>query len=270
MHAETRDLDFTSAFSDREMTKLRQYKVIFVPGFLSDAWSDTGLYFYPQLKLLNQAGVESSVLKFRSGASSKKAGQALAQAVLQSDKPVVLITHSKGGLDALIGLVDYPQLLDHVKGWIQLQGPIHGTKLVPLLLAHYPESASYIGMGLEMAGADLNVALDFDPRIRELYLKKNATAIAAITTAIPTLSVGTYLLPAPNGLPNTAFYIPKILMDQTGGLSDGLVSPSDSKLPGSNHLIIPRLDHNGLILPMQNAGADLHVFLFRILLHKMQ
>ena len=73
-------------------------------------------------------------------------------------KTVLFAWEQGGGFGHIANLGRFAALLKH-----------HDIR--PVFALKHPEAASYIGMGLEFAGADINVPLDFHPRAREFYLQ---------------------------------------------------------------------------------------------------
>ncbi len=100
--------------------------------------------------------------------------------VTESD--VVIVSHSKGGLDTLHALITNRQLVSRpVVGWVALQAPFFGS---PIAEAH-PPVADLILKGLGGSGQAL---ADLAPTTRGPYMTERATDIADIIGAIPVLS----------------------------------------------------------------------------------
>ena len=101
------------AFGLRHVEVLRRHKVLLVPGYFSDI---DARYFSDQLHWLASIGVEHEKLAVRARQSVAINAPIIATAIQDSTKPVILITHSKGSVDALEALRAQPSLRMKVKG----------------------------------------------------------------------------------------------------------------------------------------------------------
>jgi len=103
-------------FSQQQFNKLQNYKVLLVPGFLTRIELGLNIYFSNYINWFEQSGIDYEIVDMRTGSSMQENGAVIAQAVMDSPKPVILIAHSKGGTDTLEALLNYQQIQAKVKG----------------------------------------------------------------------------------------------------------------------------------------------------------
>ena len=110
----------------------------------------------------------------------------------QNVRRVVIVTHSKGGLDTLEALTTNESLWNApVVGWVALQAPFFGSPVAG------PPADSAIAQNALLAGARqalgrvMPLAQAFDdltPGSRSAYMDQKASAIARLTAAVPVRS----------------------------------------------------------------------------------
>ncbi|MDY6855607.1 MAG: hypothetical protein SWO11_13035 [Thermodesulfobacteriota bacterium] len=118
-----------------------KYQILFVMGFLADPIVMTGCeYFNDQMRWLQDEQISYlRADKENSGFNSQNLPSENADFLKQkieelyrnnSKRKLLIISHSKGGLDTLATLLKYPDILNEkVAGWIPLQTPFEGTPL---------------------------------------------------------------------------------------------------------------------------------------------
>jgi pimeloyl-ACP methyl ester carboxylesterase len=98
-------------------------------------------------------------------------------------KKIVIVTHSKGGLDTLEALLDAPELWGKtVVGWVALQAPFHGS---PLADSSPPAVSDLL---LSAVGGNGQSVEDLKTVTRRPYMEANEDRIAKLTARIPTIS----------------------------------------------------------------------------------
>jgi len=173
------------ASSQKIADKANRYKLIFVRGFLSDARDD---YFGDQLKWAKENSIDALRVNIESEDSPAQNAGIITEAIRQSDKPVILITHSKGGLDSLEAFIKNPAIRSKVKGWLPLQGPFYGSPLAD----HFYERPVLHGSAslmLSIFGGNMGSLSSLRVAIRTPYMKRNEAEIAATLAEVPTISV---------------------------------------------------------------------------------
>jgi hypothetical protein len=259
---------------EREAVKYHGYKIIFLRGIFNNFFStlakkltDGGLplpkgRFEPlvnEIAHLRSMGIDASLAPTKTEEAPMKNGYILAQTILKSDKPVIIVTHSKGGVDALFGLTHYESTHKKVAGWLNLQAPIHGTRL-----ADYFQGQAALHSPLKFLLEDVmkgesKAFEDLTIRNMERFHKMNKKKVAKIVKAFPVLSVGSSFA-IPNGLldwfkpiqKRSAFEIlNRAMLELGGGPNDGFTSIHKTCLKGDYCLILENIDHASLVVTLE-------------------
>jgi len=108
---------------------------------------------------------------------------AILEFLRRTDKQIVIVSHSKGGLDTLHALLRAPELWRKtVVGWVALQAPFHGSPLAD----SSPSAVS--GLLLDAVGGNGQSVEDLKTVTRRPYMEANKDRIAKLTARIPTIS----------------------------------------------------------------------------------
>ena len=236
---------------EKEKMELGKYKVILVPGFLSNATTrpisifgksvQLGKYFGDQMKTLTELGVEYQLADIESEQTPSFNAVIIAKEIEASDKPVILIGHSKGGLDIMETLITRKRLLSKVKGIITIQTPYFGSPIADYILkgGMLEKLVSHL---LKSMGGNLDSLVSLDTRTRGTYYQENAAAINEVIDTVPVITLGSWK----NGVKYELDTVLKPLRDEMlkmGLQNDGQVPLSSAILPGTDHVKIEGVDH---------------------------
>lgn len=116
-----------ATFSDRELQEIKKYKVLLVPGVLAESFdSQSGNQikvgfifedaFLEQKKLLKENKIDFSFLSIDTESPVEVNALTIISEIEKSDKPVLIYSHSKGGLDTLEALRLRPDLMRKLRG----------------------------------------------------------------------------------------------------------------------------------------------------------
>ncbi|MGB8330745.1 MAG: hypothetical protein WCE62_11515 [Polyangiales bacterium] len=120
---------------------------------------------------------------FNSGESVTHNAAAILQFLRSSEKQIVIVSHSKGGLDTLEALLQAPELWgDTVVGWVALQAPFHGTPIAD------PSPSNLSDLLLSAVGGNGQSLDDLKSGTRAAYMATNAARIEELTDSIPVIS----------------------------------------------------------------------------------
>lgn len=115
--------------------------IFVVTGAFSECVGEEGRPFIAGVARLRETGarVETIVVSGRSGTSSnaRQIAVAIEQARLAEDQRIVFVGYSKGALDILHFLVDFPALSPRVDAVVSVGGPIFGTPLADAVDSAY-------------------------------------------------------------------------------------------------------------------------------------
>lgn len=198
-----------------------EVRYLLVPGF---SWRALPGYFAPGVERLRSLGLDA--LRVDTQAFGRVADNArlLREEIARSDKPVVVIGHSRGGLEALEALRQDPALGAKVRAVVTLQSPWGGTpaaKLAPQSLL--PQSRTLGETSLL-------------PELPEgVLLRSVATRLGRRTWARP-----------------LALAAARLMRLAAGQDNDGVVPTAAAIVPGS---VYATLDHVGHWDTVAGAGA---------------
>ncbi|MCB0377759.1 MAG: hypothetical protein KDD33_04640 [Bdellovibrionales bacterium] len=262
----SRDLseDFQNILEDsKALHTMKKYKFILVRGFLADYFDYIDKNFATQVEIFSEMGMKPNldfeVANTDTEAESEINAADIVKAIRDSQKPVILVSHSKGSVDVLYALLTYPELQNKVKGWISVQGAIRGTRLAdnltdPKFVGTSPEdflkhpfravSRWFIDLLISWSSGDSEVLYSLRTDVRELFLAENEEAIRELVSKIPTLSVGSW-----QSYGRLNYFLRKQLevMVPNAPLSDGVIEPMRAVVPGSSYVILDDVSHIDLV-----------------------
>lgn len=133
-----------TSFSETELTRLKSLKVLLVPGVLAESFdSKSGNQikvgfifeagFREQKRLLEKNKINYEYLNFDTESPPSINAKAIITAIQNSLVPVVIYSHSKGGLDTLEALRQRPDLLPKIHGWVSVQSPFWGSPVAEFM-----------------------------------------------------------------------------------------------------------------------------------------
>jgi hypothetical protein len=205
--------------------------------------------------LRNGLGLDTAVVPLPT-AAPVEANAALVAAALTADpRPVVLVAHSKGALEALAALLR-PAVAARVRcrAFIAFQAPFHGSPVADAVCRRHPVRAAaqralrLLGTGSGEGLADLTTAA------RAAWMEAHAADLAALARRVTIVTVAS-VLDGTAGW-NERHYRPLARwMERRGaGPNDGLVPLASTRLPGA-HAILLRGGHRSLVAA--GRGRDL-------------
>ena len=261
-------------FDAAAVEKLQKYKIILVPGFLSDvdasqlpipgAALKPPQHFEEQMDWLKASGADYERLRMTSESSVRENSAIVSAAIRASSRPVILIGHSKGGLDALEALLSDRSLREKVRGFVTLQSPFFGSPVADYVTSNNDLYDLASGVLLTMGG-NKDSMINLTCADRKPYMAANAAAIAEITAAVPVISVATWK-DSVHGQIDTALEPVRDLLLVQGIRSDGVVPVDSALLPGADFVKLSGLDHGVTVSPSRYIKFDRVRFLKALLL----
>jgi len=256
---------------------LKKYKIIFVRGIFTDLYSGLservkalggpipegfGNPFYHEIKWLKTQGIHTTKARIHTEQSPSFNGDIVAELVEESTKPVILISHSKGGNDTLFGLLQNPRIYPKIAGWLTLQAPLYGSPLFDCLVG-CPFTDLGLGLGIDIVGGNFEGLQEMKTPLLTKLHKERAHDINAITRKIPTVSLATQfknpnifltgLTPPKN---KSAFEaLNRFILLAGGGLNDGMTPIKSACLKGSDCVFLKGLDHGNLSVNLKPFRA---------------
>lgn len=241
-------------FGKNQINNLSKYKVLLVPGFLSDAVIDLGRfsairftrlgeYFDDQMKWLTQTGIDHERVDIESEQSPEYNAVIISAAIKKSAKPVLIMAHSKGGIDALEALLTEEDLKSKVKGFLAIQSPYLGSPVADWVIGRTTLSWTAFYLLGKLGGTEASLkSLTLEERKK--YHWKNEEKILKLTEVIPTISFSSWKDREGSTWDwDTLLKWPRNCMRDNGLKSDGLVPTISARIPGSDIIMVPKVDH---------------------------
>lgn len=225
---------------------LHRHNVLFVPGYLAGR---NPAYFAEQIDWLHSIDVQSTKVAIRAGQSIAINGSIIAAAIRNSTKPVILITHSKGSVDALEALRTAPALQARVRAWISLQGAFFGSPVANILLDGTLLNPVISDTILGFLGGTRQSAEDLTTNTALAYYRKHRIGISTVVRKVRSIAFASDLDGMGAARTNTLLEIPHELMRREGIPNDGLVPVDSAVLPGMDFVKVSGVDHIAPVMP---------------------
>ncbi|MDH3838248.1 MAG: hypothetical protein OET57_15990 [Desulfobacteraceae bacterium] len=225
-----------------------RYRILVVPGLFNECFSSIALPFEASIETLRNRGFRIELLIVSGRSSSDKNAAYIAKVIenmtLDSDEDLVLVGYSKGAVDILNFLVNYPAQARKVAAVVSVAGAINGSPLAKKFANTYTHLAKYIQLSqCEPGDSGAIDSLKYSTRLSWL---------------------------AANPLPNSAEYFSlvsftrreninlllKVWYDMLAVFSprnDGQLLSADQIIPGATLLGYANVDHWSLVLPLEDS-----------------
>ena len=177
---------------------------------------DSGVSFLEQEKAFHERDIDcvdmGKIAGFSTQHGVESNGAVIREALgSMGNRKVLIVSHSKGGLDTLDALLNADDSLQGtVHGWLSLQAPFFGSPLADVGSRALPFN---LGDGIRALG-DLQVS------VRDPYMKRHERDIARLLQSIPvTCAFSTYRASTGSALANAALklaenvFAPTLLLD---------------------------------------------------------
>lgn len=217
---------------------IKGYEILIVPGFLSNHYT---AYFENQMTWLRGIGVDCRKVAINTEATPQANARRIAEAVAASTKPVIIVSHSKGSLDALAFFLSRRDLQAKVKGWISIQGALLGSPVADYIIDS-PKLDFLAAKLLEMLGGTMESLASLTGAEAWRFYRDHEAAIMEVIHSVPTIAFASWKDPEP-GPPNSILAIPRNLMAARGFKNDGLMPVANAVLPGMDFVMVPGVDH---------------------------
>ena len=227
-----------------------RYRVLVVPGFLNECFAGIALPFEDATKILNENGVKIEALVVSGRSSSDSNALFIAETIeslnLDEDEKLLIVGHSKGAVDILHFLVQYPQASSRVAAVVSVAGAINGSPLAVKFGDIYTRLAPYI-LSDHCAIGDEGAIDSLQPAVRMSWLAANPLpasvryfSVAAITSR---KNINLLLRPGYD------------LLWTYGPRNDGLLHIADQLIPGGTLLGYANADHWSVVLPLEDKQS---------------
>lgn len=270
-----------TAFTSGYITRLSRYKIILIPGlfgdiypkkrsFLSLDWQ-LGKYFHNQQIWLQANNIEYEILNLDTRNFAVKNIQKITNAIEQSKKPVIIMTHGKGGLETLDVLLSSPKLIQKVKGLIALQVPFRGTPLADYWLKKaYLMTPTLWYFKIKGTSRQIIENLTTDKRLK--FNSKYKNELKKITKTIPFICIATWKPDNPYKADSGLWFTRSFLFKLGFMRNDGYIPLNYALIDGCEYVFIKNVDHRETVFPTRHESIDrvkLTKTLFLMLLNRI-
>lgn len=157
------------------------------------------------------------------------------EAVYAPNKKFVIIGHSKGGVDAGTAIAKY-HLYGYIHAFILLQTPWYGTPVTEI-----QGSKIFHGVMSWFTKSKPECLSELSYSHRNWMLSKYPLD----TSAVKTISCVSYI----NQDKSLFYFIPEFTIRTNYQiLNDGVITPNDGIIPGTDYIIIPEVTHNQTVI----------------------
>lgn len=260
--------DENKEFSNEEIAELKKCHILFIPGIFSKfIHVFIGNYFKPQVRFLKKHGLDNYSILWSTELSCEGMAEKI-RAVADKHEKILVITHSKGGIDFLTFLVNHPNYHHKLKGWLSLQAPIWGSQFADLLYSN-PLIRFVFYIAVIMYGGEKKAAIQLTTGYRKKFMEKHKEEIEKIGSKKNIFFLassvkrekGNYIVP---------LFLGNLFYRRNNMESDGLVAMKNAGINGVD-IELNEVDHATTVLPAkQNKFSNFKATnaFFKILVFK--
>lgn len=243
--------DENKALTETEIAELSTCHIIFIPSIFSKfIHLFVGKYFKPQTRFLKKHNLKNYSVLWSTELSCESMGKKI-KSIADKHEKIMVITHSKGGIDFLTFMVDHPQYSHKLKGWLCLQAPIWGSKFADLLYSFLPMRYVFYFFVL-LYGGEKKSVIQLTTKYRTDFIAKNKFEIEKILKRKDIIFIA-----SSNKNKNSAYGIPLLLGNiyyhTNNTPADGLVALEDAAI-GQVHIELSDVDHASTVLPSKQKN----------------
>ena len=231
------------------MIRSTRYRVMVIPGLFNECFADIALPFEDAIKSLNDRRFKIDALVVSGRSSSDSNADYIVATIdnleLDQDERLVLIGHSKGAVDILHYLINYPQASQRVAAVVSVAGAINGSPLAAKGADIYTGLARYFFFGQCDTGDD-GAINSLRPAVRMSWLAANPLPKSVRYFSLAACTRRDNI----NMLLKTSYDLLWIYSPR----NDGLLLISDQIIPGGTLLGYANADHWSVVLPLENKN----------------
>ena len=246
--------DERDSSSDRIQSVLspQELALFIVTGAFSECVGDDARPYIVGADRLRADGamVETIMVGGRSGTASnaRQIAAAIERAQVPSERHLIVVGYSKGALDALRFLVDFPALAAQVDAVVSVAGPIFGSPLAEMAEAPYARLLARLPYDKCPPG-DGEVIRSLDPTVATRWLASNPLPSNVRYYSISGFTTREHM--ARSLVPTWK------ILNRTDVRNDGQVVAADAVIPGSTLLGYANADHWGIAESLEEVRTFL-------------
>jgi pimeloyl-ACP methyl ester carboxylesterase len=226
-----------------------RYRVLIVPGLFGECIADAATPFQVASTRLTGLGYRVEPLIVSGRSSPDHNADQIAEAVravdLEEDDRLLLLGHSKGGVDILHFLVNHPELANRVDAVVSVAGAINGSPIANRMAKHYARWFSDFDVDSCQAG-DGGAIESLQRPVRQQWL-----ATHPLPPDPPRFSVVGF-----TEMRNTAHALRPFAKNlaRIDPRNDGQLLFFDQVIPGATVLGYANADHFAVAVPLEESG----------------
>jgi len=221
-------------------------RFLIVPGLFGECIADIVIPFEAAMGRLRALGYQIDQLMVSGRSSSDYNANQIAEAIadlkLDKNEALVLLGHSKGAVDILHFLVNYPELAQRVTAVVSIAGAINGSPLAGNVADAYEKLMDYVALG-QCDQGNGGALQSLKRSVRLSWLAANplpdSVQYFSVVTFTHQENINSILV---NGYKRLKIIDPR---------NDGLLLYSDQVIPGANLLGYANADHWAVALPLE-------------------
>lgn len=222
---------------------LKGTRILLVYGLMGElvaAMHPFGLdYMHPLVDWLHEQGAAPSVVPLRTAEPVAANARRLADAILAEPTPVLIVAHSKGGLEALAALMD-PRVAARCTGLLAMQSPFHGSPVADAVMGNGALGAAAGGLARLLRIGSGDGVRDLTIAARRAWMAAQADSVARLVATLPVACLATVLEEGgARGRERLHLAAARWMEKRGHGPNDGLVPVSSALIPGARHLVLP-------------------------------
>ncbi|MBP0463783.1 hypothetical protein J5Y09_07665 [Roseomonas sp. PWR1] len=222
---------------------LRATRILLVYGLMGElvaAMHPFGLdYMQPLADWLRDEGAMPSVVPLRTAEPVAANARRLAEAILAEPTPVLLIAHSKGGLEALAALMD-DRVAARCRGLLAMQSPFYGSPVADAVMGNGALGAAAGGLARLLRIGSGQGVRDLTTTVRGAWMEAQAEGVARLVATLPVACLATVMEEgAARGRERLHLAAARWMEKRGHGPNDGLVPLASALVPGARHVVLP-------------------------------
>lgn len=263
------------AISKQLQAHLQKRHIVFIDGIANELASLAGNYFTDNIAAIQELGIGHTHLSPPSGRPILENAhwlyEELRQIYAKEQQPLILIAHSKGGVEALLAVLNFPELLTSniIEKVVLIQAAIGGAELIGKInpFLYFGPIEFLYGNGLDsLKPAETQKSIQHAFRTFETYLKLHSKNSKKYEEKFRWFSNKVYFVRAAHdededlslGLKSVLFFCHEGLSFSSA--HDGILHTADQKLPDEytfgTDLGILAADHIELVISGLFAHSD--------------
>jgi pimeloyl-ACP methyl ester carboxylesterase len=218
-------------------------RALMVPGLLAECVADKSKLFEDSVANLEAQGYKTGYIQTRGRQSSERNALLIRDAILAQPEgeKLLLVAHSKGGVDSLQALAQFPELADRVLAVISVSGAINGSPIADI----FPEGLAEFIEEVKISDCPPGEGVEAMDSLRRT-VRLQWLAAHPLPQKVRYYSLAAFAKPEDMSAVLKPFYD---ILGRNDPLNDGLVLCSDAIIPGSVLLGYPNADHMAVGMP---------------------